>query len=55
METVLYLYLLIGSMWFFQVWKETGDLSNSVIIGLFWIYEVFEILMRKSKNLWKQH
>jgi hypothetical protein len=38
-------------MWFYQEWKETENIPKPLIIGLFWIYEVYEILMRKNKKL----
>lgn len=43
-------YLFIGSMWFFQEWKETKDVTTSVIIGAFWIFEIFhKVSNRKLK------
>lgn len=49
METFAEIYLFIASIWFFQEWKENGKPVDAMIIGAFWIYEVFHILTNKLK------
>ena len=41
MQTFIDFYILIATIWFFQEWKDTKYFLSSFIIGLFWIYEVF--------------
>jgi len=40
------LYLFIASIWFYQEYRDTKNLKQSFIIGLFWLYEVFRVISR---------
>lgn len=46
METFTNLHLLVASMWFYQEWKESEDVTSSFIKGFFWEYEVFEKIIK---------
>lgn len=51
MYEAISIYLFIVTIWFFQEWKETKDVTSSFIIGLFWVYEIFhKISNRKIQN-----
>ena len=50
MQTAIGMYFFIGTIWFFQEWKDTKDIPSSLIIGLFWVYEVFDVIVKKIKR-----
>lgn len=47
MDSLISIYLFIAVIWFFQEYKESDKFLKSLIIGLFWILEVFDIITNK--------
>lgn len=45
---LFYNYIFIATIWFFQEYKDSKNLSYSFVIGLFWLYEVFYIVSKKT-------
>ena len=50
MVKLIQLYGFVASIWFYLEWKETKNVIQSLIIGTFWVYEVFYLINKKLNS-----
>lgn len=47
MEDLKYFYAFIAGMWFYQEWRDGRPFFSALLIGVFWIFEVYYLIGKR--------